>query len=127
MAPRDPIKTARNKIADEMTVSLRKILPKVLEETGIETESSLNAIIGGKSAHYIDLHHEVILSPDAYATLYMKGFKTSISPPGAKYRIRTAVIMRRSVRQKQRKNTLCYFLNDHTYAISMSFPGCDRI
>jgi hypothetical protein len=85
MAPRDPIKTARNKLADDMTVSLRKMLPKVLKETGIPKESSLNAIIGGKVAHYIDLHHEVILSPDAYASLYMKGFKRSFSPPGAKY------------------------------------------
>jgi hypothetical protein len=85
MAPRDPIKTARNKIAEEMTVSLRKMLPTVLSETGIDKESSLNAIIGGKSAHFIDLHHTVVLSPDAYATLYMKGFKALMSPPGAGY------------------------------------------
>jgi hypothetical protein len=85
MAPRDPTKTARNKIADQMTTTLRKMLPTVLKETGIAKESSLNAIIGGKAAHYIDLHHEVIHSPDAYAALYMRGFKKNMSPPGAKY------------------------------------------
>jgi len=56
-----------------MTDGLRGMLPAVLSETGIDKESSLNAIIGGKSAHFIDLHHEVILSPDQYATLYMRG------------------------------------------------------
>jgi hypothetical protein len=85
MAPRDPIKTSRNRIADEITDSLRKMLPTVLSETGIEKESSLNAIIGGKCAHFIDLHHEVILSPDAFASLYMKGFKSSMSPAGLKF------------------------------------------
>jgi hypothetical protein len=84
MANRDPLKTARNKIANEITASLRSMLPTVLAETGIERESSLNAIIGGKCAHFIYLHHEVILSPDAYATLYMKGFKAQMSPPGAR-------------------------------------------
>jgi hypothetical protein len=82
MAPRDPIKTARNKKIDEMKDTLRAMLPKVLAETGIAAESSLNAIIGGKEAHYIDLHHAVISSPDQYVNLYMRGFKREMSPPG---------------------------------------------
>jgi hypothetical protein len=83
MAPRDPIKTARNKVIAEMKADLRTMLPTVLAETRILKESSLNAIIGGKAAEFIDLHHEVILSPDQYATLYMKGFKAAMSPLGS--------------------------------------------
>lgn len=82
MASRDPIKTARNRKIAEMKDQLRGLLPKALKETGIEAESSLNALIGGKAAEFIDLHHEVVLSADAYVNLYMKGFKASLSPPG---------------------------------------------
>jgi hypothetical protein len=86
MAPRDPIKTARNKMIVQMTTDLRAMLPKVLVETQIPKESSINAMIGGKAAEFIDLHHAVILSPDQYATLYMKGFKDAMSPSGAMYK-----------------------------------------
>ena len=82
---RDPIKTARNKMIAQMKADLRKKLTNVLTETGLPSESSLNAKIGGKAAEFIDLHHEVILSPDQYATLYMKGFNAAMSPPGAKF------------------------------------------
>lgn len=82
MAKRDPIKTARNKMIAQMTGDLRAMLPKVLTETGIASESSLNAVIGGKAADYIDLHHELIHSPDAYAALYMRGMKAAMSPRG---------------------------------------------
>jgi hypothetical protein len=82
MAKRDPIKTARNKMIEKMKEDLRTLLPRVVKETGIASESSLNAKIGGKAAEYIDLHHELILSPDAYAALYMKGMKAAMSPPG---------------------------------------------
>jgi hypothetical protein len=68
-----------------LTNDLRAMLPTVLSETGIDKESSLNAIIGGKSAHFIDLHHEVILSLDQYATLSMRGFREQISPPDARF------------------------------------------
>ena len=44
MAKRDPIKTARNKMITQMTLDFRAILPKVLAETGIASETSLNAI-----------------------------------------------------------------------------------
>lgn len=86
MARRDPIKTARNKLIAQMTEELRFMLPKVLEETGFTDEASLNAKIGGKAAEFIDLHHEVILSPDQYLTCYMKGFKAALSPKWAKYK-----------------------------------------
>lgn len=82
MGKRDPIKTARNRKINEMKEQLRSLLPKVLAETKIHSESSLNALIGGKAAEYIDLHHEVILSADAYVNLYLRGFKESLSPPG---------------------------------------------
>ena len=85
MASRDPARSARNRLISTMTDDLRAMLPAVLSETGIDKESSLNAIIGGKSAHFIDLHHEVILSPDQYATLYMRGFLEQISPPDARF------------------------------------------
>ena len=37
------------------------MLPQVLKETGYTSESSFNAMIGGKAADFIDLHHEHIL------------------------------------------------------------------
>ena len=82
---RDPIKTARNMIIGQMMDALRAKLPNVLAETGLLSESSLNAKIGAKAAELIDLHHEVILSPDQYATLYMKGFKRAMSHAGARF------------------------------------------
>jgi hypothetical protein len=85
MAPRDPVKTARNKLIEKMKQDLRTMLPDVLSETGFAGEPSLNATIGGKAAEFIDLHHAVILSPDQYVTLYMKGFKAAMSPKGAKF------------------------------------------
>ncbi|HEV2898611.1 MAG TPA: hypothetical protein VGX71_12400 [Pseudaminobacter sp.] len=82
MAVRDPVKSARNRKVAEMKDQVRALLPQVLKETGIKQESSLNALIGGKAAEFIDLHHEVILSADAYVNLYMKGFKVALSPKG---------------------------------------------
>jgi hypothetical protein len=82
MAPRDPIKTARNKLIAKMKEDLRTMLPGVLKETGFASQASLNAMIGGKADEFIDLHHEVVLSPDQYVTCYMKGFKAAMSPPG---------------------------------------------
>lgn len=82
MGTRNPIKTARNRKIKEMKDQLRGLLPKVLSETGISSESSLNALIGGKAAEYIDLHHELILSADAYVNSYLHGFKKALSAPG---------------------------------------------
>jgi hypothetical protein len=69
MPKRDPRKTARNKKIEAMKTELRSLLPKVLQETGISDESSLNAIIGHKTDHAIDLKNEVIISPDHYIAL----------------------------------------------------------
>jgi hypothetical protein len=79
MATRDPVKTARNEMIQEMKGKLRALLPQVLRETGISSETSLNAVIGGKVAAFIDLHHEQIHSADAYVSLYLNGFKAAIS------------------------------------------------
>jgi hypothetical protein len=80
MPPRDPIKTARNQLVAKMKGDLRKLLPKVLKTTDFQTEASLNATIGSEADEYIDLYHQVILSPEQYVTCYMKGFKASMSP-----------------------------------------------
>lgn len=82
MAKRDPIKTARNKRIEAMKADLRAMLPAVLAEKDFPSEASLNATIGGKADEFIDLHHEVILSPEQYVTCYMRGFKAAMSPPG---------------------------------------------
>lgn len=81
--PRDPAKTERNRIIKVMSEKLRLMLPTVLKETGWPSEASLNAVIGGKAAEFMDLHHAQMLSAEAYATLYMKGFKEAMKQPGA--------------------------------------------
>jgi hypothetical protein len=75
MAKRDPLKTARNKMIADMKVQLRALLPKVLAETGLANENSLNATIGHKTDQFIDLKNEVISSPEHYALLWMEGFE----------------------------------------------------
>jgi hypothetical protein len=82
MAKRDPNKTARNKRIAAMKELLRKLLPTVLGETGIESEASLNAKIGGKADEFIDLKNEVINSPEHYASLYLDGFQNARSTTG---------------------------------------------
>lgn len=81
--PRDPSKTERNRIIKEMSEELRSMVDQVLAETGWKTEASLNAVIGGKAAEFIDLHHAQILSPDSYLSLYMKGFDEAKAQWGA--------------------------------------------
>jgi hypothetical protein len=65
-----------------MKERLRELLPKVLKETGIDSEASLNAKIGGKADEFIDLKNEVITSPEHYASLYLDGFEGSLSTTG---------------------------------------------
>ncbi|UPJ44948.1 topoisomerase [Bradyrhizobium sp. 40] len=79
MAKRDPHKTARNKMVAAMQDQLRDILPKVLKQTGIVTEASLNAIIGSKTDEFIDLKNEIINSPEEYVVLWMEGFQRHLS------------------------------------------------
>jgi hypothetical protein len=76
MAPRDPRKTARNKMIETMKGELRPIVDQVLEETGIDNEQSLNAIIGNKTDYVIDLKNAVINSPEHYVLLWTEGFKS---------------------------------------------------
>ncbi len=59
------------------------MLDQVLAETGWTSEASLNAVIGGKAAEFIDLHHAQILSPDAYLSLYIEGFDAAKAQWGA--------------------------------------------
>lgn len=82
MAKRDPAKTARNKLIKSLKKELRSILPRVLEETTIESEASLNALIGGKTGEFIDLKNEIINSPDHYVQLWMEGFREHLSTNG---------------------------------------------
>ncbi len=79
MAPHDPVKTARNELIETMKGQLRVLLPQVLKETGIQGEASLNAKIGGKAAHFINLRDEVISSPDQYRSLFLQGFESCLS------------------------------------------------
>lgn len=76
----DAATRARNSLIRKMDADLRAMLPQVLAETGIPSEASLNATIGGKAAQFIDLHNEVILSPEQYVQLYMRGFQRAMSP-----------------------------------------------
>lgn len=79
MAKRDPEKTARNKQIAALKEELRTLLPKVLTETGIPSEASLNAKIGHKSDEFIDLKNEVINSPEEFISLWLTGFKEHLS------------------------------------------------
>jgi len=81
--PRDRSKTERNRIIKKMTGDLRAMQAQVLKETGWPSEASLNAVIGGKAAEFMDLHHEQILSAESYVSLYMSGFKAAMKRPGA--------------------------------------------
>ena len=83
MASRDPAKTALNKRIKALTDELKALEAQVLVDTGFANVHSLNATIGGKAQEFIDLHHEVILSPDAYRQAYNSGFKAAMSPAGA--------------------------------------------
>lgn len=94
--PRDKSKTERNRIVAKMTVELRGMLPQVLAETGWPSESSLNAVIGGKAAEFIDLHHEQMLSAEAYVSLYMRGFKRAMAKWGASTHVENFERLKRS-------------------------------
>jgi len=82
MAKRDPNKTDRNKQIAAMKAELRVLLPQVLKETGIKNEQQLNARIGHKTDHFIDLKNDVIVSPDQFVSQWIDGFKTLISTTG---------------------------------------------
>ncbi|NEY92172.1 topoisomerase II [Tabrizicola oligotrophica] len=82
MAKRDPNKTARNKRDAEITEKLKALWPMVSADTGIDDQQSLNALIGGKAATFIDLKHTVIRSADEYTSHYLAGFKKARETDG---------------------------------------------
>jgi hypothetical protein len=83
MAKRDPDKSARNRIIAAITVELRALLKQVLDETGYDSEGSLNATIGSKHDKFFDLKHDVIVNHDAFITQWFKGFKEMARYPGS--------------------------------------------
>ena len=75
MAEHNAEKIARNKVIDRYSRELKEMLPGMLDETRIRSESSFNGIYGGKFADYIDIKNEVINSSDHFIALYLEGFK----------------------------------------------------
>lgn len=82
MAKRDPNKTARNRIVEALKTKLRERLPLVLDETGIESEQSLNALIGSRNDDFFDLKHDVINSQEQFVSLWLRGLKESALTDG---------------------------------------------
>ena len=66
MAKRDPELAARNKLINQLSGELKALLPEVLNKTGFVNVHSLNAKVGGKFAHFIDIKNEVITSSRAF-------------------------------------------------------------
>jgi len=77
MAKRDPNKTARNRIIQSIKLKLRALLPRVLMETGLRGEQSLNATIGSKNDEFFDLKNEVIHSQEEFVSRWLAGLKNS--------------------------------------------------
>lgn len=103
----DAATRARNTLIKKMDELLREMLPQALCDTGISSEASLNATIGGKAAQFIDLHNQVILSPEHYVMLYLKGFQRAMSPPEA---ARPDANRRNFEKFKASKTAQAYFL-----------------
>ena len=100
MAKKDPEKTARNRIIDELTQELRKLLPTVLATTGIENEHSLHGKIGGKFANYIDIENDVIHSAEHFICLWYEGYEIYLSKkagPSSRHRQTYALIRQHPV------------------------------
>jgi hypothetical protein len=75
MAPRDPNKTARNKVISAIKEELREILDDAMYESGKSSELELNAYIGSKNDDFIDLKNEVIGTPDEFISKWLQGMK----------------------------------------------------
>lgn len=82
MAKRDPNKTARNRIVEALKTKLRELLPDVLADTDIESEQSLNALIGSRNDDFFDLKHDVINSQEQFVSLWLRGLKGSALTDG---------------------------------------------
>ena len=79
MAKRDPDKSARNRIINNIKEELRDILPEVLKKTGVSSEQSLNAKIGSKNDEFFDLKNEVINSHEEFINKWLQGLKAQIT------------------------------------------------
>jgi len=75
MAMRDPNKTAKNKMIDNMTEQLRILLPRVLAETGLHSVGSLHGKYGGKFVEYMNTRTDVIRSPEEFISKYLHGLQ----------------------------------------------------
>lgn len=82
MAKRDPEKTARNKIINELSEQLDEMLPEVLKKTGFHNIHSLNAKIGSKFDQYINIRDEVIISSDHFISLWLQGYEADLKARG---------------------------------------------
>lgn len=79
MAKREPDKSARNRIINRIKSELRDLLPKVLDDTGLSNEASLNAKIGSKNDEFFDLKNEVVNTPEEFINKWLKGLKARIN------------------------------------------------
>jgi hypothetical protein len=70
---------AREKLDEELTAQLKVLLPIVLAKTGFHSVHSLNAKIGGKHGHYVDVRNAVVYSPDHFITLWLDAFKDVVN------------------------------------------------
>lgn len=111
MAKRDPEKTARNRIIEELTEQLEDLLPDVLSKTGFESQQSLNAKIGSKFDKYIDIKNEVINSPEHFISLWLQGYTEDLNSRGKSMKLsnayKTYILLRR---HEVFKNYLFIFL-----------------
>jgi len=74
----DSQKAAIKKRDREISAKLKKLVPKVLNSTKIETVHSLNGLIGHKNEHFIDVRNEIIYSQEQYTTKWLEGLLLSI-------------------------------------------------
>jgi len=82
MPPKDPEKTARNKIINSLSDEIKLIQNEVLEKTKFDSVFSLHGKIGGKFAQFIDIQNEVINSPEHFISLYLEGYKNDLQERG---------------------------------------------
>ena len=79
MAKRDPDKSARNRIIENIKAELRNILPDVIIATGAKNEASLNSKLGSKHDEFFDLKTEKIGSHEEFINKWLQGLKARIN------------------------------------------------
>jgi len=68
---RDKNITAKNEWIRDLTARLNSLCPDALNETGIASLQSLNAIIGSKHDKFFNLRDDVFLSPDDFVARWL--------------------------------------------------------